>query len=527
MSTYLSQSPFDCSVYGNFLQWAQTVGAGLLAVGLKKVSDPGTVIWANLASGAFAPQIPNNITPVRPGTYRFQGAWLTGTTYSGTVSANGTNDIVTDGGVTYECVSSNGTPFVLTSVANAAGGVTVYTGTITGGTTPNYVGHTFVIAGFTNGVNNGTFVCTACSTTTLTLVNASGAAETHAATASCKPTLYTTLPANPIWVPYLYEIFRTDDQKNATKALSQVAVSGQVVTYTLNGASANYTVGEAITIAGFANAGNNGTFCVTSVTGTASFTVHLVGQTNETLAATVYNCNFPLYIKIGYGSCANVNPSPVITFALGTTLGTGITGGLSGSVQGTMFNSLGTPSEFNSQGASALANSSVYTDMHFQSSDGGPFSMILFRQPAGASTNVSNIYLACDRARDTAGNTLTAYWMIVSHSVANTARAQLLMQPGTGAAIPSGGWTQSWPTINQGSLSWLSAGLTPVKPIFPMPGYIGNPMLQAVVLWGADVAEGGLVNAVLYGASHTFVVSKGGGNVVDGLGAGAMGIRWE
>jgi hypothetical protein len=76
---------------------------------------------------------------------------------------------------------------VLTSVAASSGGSAVYTGTITGGTSPNFVGLNFVIAGFAKGSNNSPpegFVCTACSTTTLTLSNPNALAETHAGTAT-------------------------------------------------------------------------------------------------------------------------------------------------------------------------------------------------------------------------------------------------------------------------------------------------------------------------------------------------------
>lgn len=73
----------------------------------------------------------------------------------------------------------------LSAAANASGGSTVYTGTVTNGASNALAGFTFVIAGFvTNAVNNGTFVATASSTTTLTLSNAAGVAETHAATAT-------------------------------------------------------------------------------------------------------------------------------------------------------------------------------------------------------------------------------------------------------------------------------------------------------------------------------------------------------
>ena len=78
----------------------------------------------------------------------------------------------------------------LSAAAAASGGSTVYTGTITGGGTNNYVGLYFVITGFTKATNNSAyygaqgFVCTANTTTTLTLTNALGVAETHAGVAT-------------------------------------------------------------------------------------------------------------------------------------------------------------------------------------------------------------------------------------------------------------------------------------------------------------------------------------------------------
>jgi Bacterial Ig-like domain (group 3) len=84
----------------------------------------------------------------------------------------------------FQLTSYAGSALTLSSAANAAGGSTVYAGTITGGGGNALAGLTFTVAGFTNGANNGTFVSTASTTTTLTLSNASGVAETHAATAS-------------------------------------------------------------------------------------------------------------------------------------------------------------------------------------------------------------------------------------------------------------------------------------------------------------------------------------------------------
>lgn len=72
----------------------------------------------------------------------------------------------------------------ITSCANASAGSTVYTGTFPGGSSNGYAGLTFAVAGFvTNPQNNGTFVCTASTLTTLTLSNPTGVAETISATA--------------------------------------------------------------------------------------------------------------------------------------------------------------------------------------------------------------------------------------------------------------------------------------------------------------------------------------------------------
>lgn len=78
----------------------------------------------------------------------------------------------------------------LSAVANFSGTTTVYTGTFPGGGSNAYVGMQFLIAGFTNGANNGLFTVTASTTTTLTLSNTAGVAETHAATATSAGAVY-------------------------------------------------------------------------------------------------------------------------------------------------------------------------------------------------------------------------------------------------------------------------------------------------------------------------------------------------
>ena len=90
-------------------------------------------------------------------------------------------------GVAEEVIITPAAALVLTQVAASSGGSAVYTGTITGGGTNNFVGLRYVIAGFANGSNNSPangFLVTANSTTTLTLSNPNAIAETHAGTAT-------------------------------------------------------------------------------------------------------------------------------------------------------------------------------------------------------------------------------------------------------------------------------------------------------------------------------------------------------
>jgi hypothetical protein len=66
-------------------------------------------------------------------------------------------------------------------VTSVEAGNGIYHGIFPDGGSNAYVGLQFVITGFTNGANNGTFICTASSTTALTLANASSVAESASA----------------------------------------------------------------------------------------------------------------------------------------------------------------------------------------------------------------------------------------------------------------------------------------------------------------------------------------------------------
>lgn len=155
-------------------------------------------------------------------------------------------------------------PLSVTSVANAAAGNTAYTGTFTNGAGNTYVGTSFYILGFVNPANNGLYTCTASTATVLTLNNAAGVAETRTCVAG-----------------------------QTSHLLTAAAAGTGVYTGTfLNGASGGGLKGYKVTMSGFTNAANNGTFTVVSSTAT-NITTNNTSSVAETHA----------------GLCTLINPS--------------------------------------------------------------------------------------------------------------------------------------------------------------------------------------------------------------------------
>jgi len=163
----------------------------------------GGLLFTYTSAAASATQGARSFQVVRVPNYSTAtlGAALSGSAWNG--STGGILALNVSGLLTLNTatVSMNGLGFrggagmdlqgavvTLTQVGNAAGGNTLYTGTVTGGAGNAYAGVTFVVAGFTNAANNGTFVATASTNTTLTLANPAGVAQTHAGTASLTPT---------------------------------------------------------------------------------------------------------------------------------------------------------------------------------------------------------------------------------------------------------------------------------------------------------------------------------------------------
>jgi hypothetical protein len=167
----------------------------------------------------------------------------------------------------------------VTSVTIAGSTMTV-NGTFSGGATNGYQNWAFTLAGFTNPGNNGTFICSSSTGSTLVFVNTYDVAETAPATASVTSSANTTAYVGTI----------TGGNQNVWAGIAGIAGTGTV------------------TVAGFSNGGNNGTTFVPIASTTTVLAVTNAGGVNETHAGTVQSTSvvnsLTLNLAANYGTGA-------------------------------------------------------------------------------------------------------------------------------------------------------------------------------------------------------------------------------
>ena len=219
------------------------------------ITADGQVRWTNRGTPVQNWGLANTTNPVSPTIGSSQTSWAANTYFSlpgVVVDKNGNlqqvskaglsggstpswsttlNGSTTDGTVVWKMIQTAAsltwqphtayvptTELSLTAVAAAVSGTTVYTGIITGGISNALVGKTFVISGFINSVNNGTYVCTASTLTTLTLQNPGGIVETNNAAATTEGSF---LIGNAYGTPCLFQ----------AAPLNQPTINGNVEAY--------------------------------------------------------------------------------------------------------------------------------------------------------------------------------------------------------------------------------------------------------------------------------------------------------
>ena len=200
----------------------------------------------------------------------------------------------------------SGSPFSMTSCATGTSGSTLYTGTFSNGGSNAFAGRSFTVTGFTNAINNGTFLCTASTITTITLGNPSGTAETATAFAAVVTdpiahVTYTDLAVIP-GRSYFYEVTCVSRGVESADSLgiesAPVPFDFTPISPDLNGLD-NFSVLAASTITNTGSTtilGDVGLYPGTSITGfppgALSGLIHtadFVSATGQGTAQTLYN----------------------------------------------------------------------------------------------------------------------------------------------------------------------------------------------------------------------------------------------
>jgi hypothetical protein len=246
-----------------------------------------------------------------------------------------------------------------------------------------------------------------------------------------------------------------------------------------------------------------------------------IWASNDTLSSTN-----KLFVKILYGTNSTTNtaiPQPVFYFGNATD-------GLANITQNYNWGTTvpATPV------ATVTASGTAVWESDFAGTS-GRFHALVWRGYSAASPTAT-LVIDIERSHDNNGNDTDAYWTIILCGASGSSGAQIsqsIFKPGAGGAgiidITTGGSGGGIHTIvTQVKQSYNNS--VPVLPVFPLVGYVGNPLLGVISMKAGDTGEGALVATTFYGTSHTYLMSVGGGAAAFGgttTTGNAAGIRWE
>jgi hypothetical protein len=493
MATRQTFQLYDASTMANLKDWAKAISDALSAAGWTKAQDtsPASMVdWTNMGSN-----LPNNNLTYSLSNWSFKGTFSSGAQYS-------TRDIVVDGGTsrTYQCIQNNFATSIgvtvqaqqtftsgnITSVTMSGSTMTIH-GTFAGGGSSAFLNYVFTLAGFDNSGNNGVFVCTSSTATTLVFTNSGGVNETPSGTPSA------------------------------------TSLANAVQTTTIPGSSSNALAGRTINYANFTNSNNNGNFTVlfsdvshlwiSNASGVtegavgAHVAIDTTGPVGNLVQFTHYfyeiwqstdalTSTSPLFIRINYST--NGSSQPRLNIVIGTRL-SGTSGNPTGFLQGNCSNST---SEFVLAPQAVARGSSQTFECDFQwSLSGGDFRMIMWRDIAATSTP---FLLSVERSRDNNGGLIDTYWHYAVIT-GGTTSYQTLAAPGQGTVCPASP-DSVLPTIALSQSSYLTNNVVPGFPIFPIFGFVGSPAMGLLVMANGDMVDGEILTQTIYGSAHSYLM---------------------
>lgn len=282
---------------------------------------------------------------------------------------------------------------------------------------------------------------------------------------------------------------------------------GQVVTDNAAGAQIVYIYTNATPSAGNAT---------TDTTHWSPYWMEIWLMHNATLGSTA-----DIYIKIEYGCTATQN-NPDLFIQIGTVYAAN-----SGVINGAATNFTVCEQVINAAGTQTANEVDI-------SGDGQNYlGMLLWRNTS------SNSFYAIERnIRGTVASAPVYDGVYITYAVCprtNTLWRSNSMFIST-SSLASPGTTPRLlgvPTLalQVAAQTLIIANNSPAFPVFPLVGYVGNPMTVLIGLSASDAVEGASITSTVYGATHTYLVTIGSA-FANGLGNGvagnwALGLRWE
>ena len=229
-----------------------------------------------------------------------------------------------------------------------------------------------------------------------------------------------------------------------------------------------------------------------------------------------------MFIKIRYGSSNNATPAPAIAIQCGT----GSDG--SGNLTGT-----GMAEQTMMSGTVAGQGSNVYFNSFFSGNGvGGRLAMMLYSDFSSGSCG-----FMVERSRDNTGVATTAYftWITFNHGYSTSlVRQNSIFGSGSvmGASTPTATLVGCC-TITLQNVSEVGSAGIPIFPIYPVVGYVGNPITSFVELNPNDVVNnnGTLITSQLYNTSMKYLLHQGnvssGFDTITGIAFSAVGMRYD
>ena len=214
--------------------------------------------------------------------------------------------------------------------------------------------------------------------------------------------------------------------------------------------------------------------------------------------------SLPIYVKIIYATAGAANNSYRFILQIGT--GIDSNGNITGGIPMTTTAPTNTLVCDNSS-----STSSTIAEMDF-AGDPDNFRFILWR---GHSTALFIQTLVVDRSKNSVGVDTNAFFYVGSillQGGGTIARSCIMPNStiGNGAlnATSASGWAGVIWCANQAN-TMIVFGATPPLPIFPLIGFVANPLLGAVGFHKLDVTDGAVMPVWAYGAIHNYLVNAG------------------